>query len=246
MHINRIFPGGPTTAGNITYRQYMNGLVAADIGFVYDEENDEYDYVDSNGNGVFTFHPANKTEQAYDTPLTGNGSNIMAYDKDNPSASITQVLGGQFNSGAIPIFDYIKIGDTLLYHTSLNTTDVFSGAWHFICPPKTEDDTWYMDDTSYLYNHAALNKTQRPYNFIFGADGVSVTIPTACRLGKHYDPYMQRFANNLYISTLYPTMASPCFEEVIIGNKRFLIFNIITQGNYAAPAFDITDYIEEG
>jgi hypothetical protein len=243
MHINRIYPGGRVTADNITYRQYLDGLVAADIGFVYDEENDEYDYVDSNGNGVFTFHPSNKDN--YDTPLTGNAGNINVYDKDNPGASITQILGGQFNSGAIPIFDYIKFGDTLLYHTSLNTTDVFNGVWHFICPPKTEDDTWFADDQSYLYNHAAMNKSQRPYNTNFVGDGVNVTIPTACRVGKHFDPYMQRFANNLYISTLYPTMPAPCFEEVNIGNKRFLIFNIMTSPNMAAPAFDITDYIEE-
>lgn len=246
MHINRIYPGGPVTAGNITYRQYLEGLVEANIGFVYDEENDEYDYVNSNGDGVFTFHPSSKTEQAYDTPLTGNGSNIAAYDKSKPNESIIQILGSAMNSGVIPIFDYIKFGDTLLYHLSMNTTDALNGAWHFICPPKTEDDTWYMDDNTYLYNHAALNKTQRPYNSNFVGDGVDVAIPTACRIGKHYDPYMQRFANNLYISTLYPSMAAPCFEEVNIGNKRFLVFNMSTNAKYVSPAFDITDYIEEG
>lgn len=250
MHITRKVLS--TTKAVLTARELMDALVDASIGFTKKEDGSWYFWEPEEGNIGFAIGLTDSTK--WDTNYGGNGVVLCAWNpaipetdrvQNNADCTITQMFAqGNSISNFIPTIDYIKFGNSIIFSGSTTQFSAFALKYGFIAP-KTEDDPWYLIDATYLHNrNARSSNVPRPFNSA-GMDGSLNVIPSAARVGKYYDGFEARFANNLYIATVRPAVWEYGFCEVDINGRRFLIMNVTNNNSSVAPAFDITDYIEE-
>lgn len=254
MHITRkvILENDPST---YTVKDLMDGLVALDIGFIGVD--------DAEYGPQYYWQPEGLEEPAYAIGVTntttgwdvtwGNqGANLYVWNPKLPivsrtasniECSISSWFPRQAPSTYITI-DYIKFGNSIMFTGSSTQYPATQVKYGFI-EPKSEEDSWYLIDVTYVHSRDYLKTTgsQRPFNL--GGNDAAGGIPTACRIGKFYDMAGARFADNLHIATLRPIMWEFGFCEVEVSGRRFLLV-AMTNGEAICPAFDITEYIEEG
>lgn len=243
-----------TTKAVITAKELMDALVDANIGFTKKEDIETglwYFWEPEEGNIGYAIGLTDSTK--WDTNYGTSGVVLCAWNPVIPENERTTTnadcnITGMFSNGNgsfLPVIDYIKFGNSIIFKGTLTQFAPTQLNYGFIAP-STEDDPWYIIDGSYIHNrNVRTTNIQRPFNNN-AMDGSVGDIPSAARVGKLYDSMEARFANNLYIATVRPAIWAYGFCEVDINGKRFLIMNVTNANNASAPAFDITDYIEEG
>lgn len=241
-----------STKAVITARELMDALVDANIGFTKKVETGTwYFWEPEEGNVGYAIGLTDATK--WDTNYGASGVVLCAWNPAIPEEERTQTnadcnITSMFNNGNttfLPVIDYIKFGNSIIFRGTLTQFAAYQLGFGFIAP-STEDDPWYIIDQTYIHNrNVRSSNVPRPFNNT-GMDGSLNEIPSAARVGKFYDGLEARFANNLYIATVRPALWTYGFCEVDINGKRFLIMNVTNTNNTVSPAFDITDYIEEG
>ena len=242
------------TKAVLTARELMDALVDANIGFTKKEDTETglwYFWEPEEGTIGFSIGLTDATK--WDNNYGSVGMALCAWNPvipesdrttANADCTITQFFANG-NGSFLPVIDYIKFGNSIIFRGTTTQLAAFQMIYGFIAP-STEDDPWYIIDSSYVHNqHVRSSNVPRPFNNN-GMDGSLNLIPSAARVGKYYDGLEARFANNLYIATVRPAVWEYGFCEVDINGKRFLIMNVTNNNACQAPAFDITDYIEEG
>ena len=245
MYIRRIYPGGGVNT--CTPRQYFDTLVEANIGFVYNEDNDEY-YWQPEGveEPPFVMHPLDK--QYWETVNISNVGNGIVYmwptsisESDRTAGNSTK-LWNPDNNNTVLAFDYITFGKSILYRPC-GTNSSPNRLNSFIAAPVVDDDDWYVSDGAYIYNRR--NKTKTNILNQAGNDGYGQATATSVRLGKLWDGTRSRFADNVFIATVRPIMWENGYLQVEVGGKVFMLMDWSNNSTSRCIAFDITDYINE-
>lgn len=240
---------------NATCREFMDALVALNVGFVYDETTGCYPYKPdpnmSDDDIAFDIDIANRSrDDANWNHKLNDGSNYKLYLFDHKKGMSnttympsSQMFGSANSADYNNTFDYINIGNTLLFNKS--GTGRYPAVYinSFFAAPVSEDDDWYYSGDSYVYFSSSGTQFQRPW-YSGNNHGAGNNAACAVQLGKFFDGYKQRFADNLYVTSIKPVSWENGYFEAQVGDKRFLCLSF-GNGSENGPAFDITDYIEE-
>lgn len=229
-----------------TPRDYMDWLVNLGIGFRYDENNDYYVWqtADMNEPAPFYIDINNHVKANWESGNFNSSANYQTFIYTKMSDTSITRFNSEGNNGNIRfIFDYAKAGNNLFYKAATNNTTP-TAFTNFFIAPVTENDSWLLNNGTYLWDLKADRGTWQALNQARD-DGFASSPSVNClRIGKWFNGYRQTFNDNLYIASVRPYLWEGGFAEYKVGDKVYFVWT--PGGSTVGVAIDITDYIEEG